>query len=426
MAKKQDKKPPRKQAPTPYAEQSDKQRAATDTRREKKVDAGIAKANAAGNQAAAIRTRAPGTPAAKKAEKVVERTSQRKEALGKRKQNIDRRQGMNPASGGTGWNWRWDRDPATTKANPKPATGNGANGGGSGGNSAPADDGWSVADSMLAAYGFDASQRANLRNALWGTGSTLRLYVDSQAFGDMLLTQLYSTNEFKERFPSIAEQYRKKLAGEDVYVWSPSEVLDYERTWDAMMPEDVKPMFDKRKTITDLILAGVDPKVEFQERLDQAKWASATAPAEVRKVLADKYGVTGGQLVGFYLDPTKGEEWLKKQSNTAAMRAAGLAAGFDLSWEWSERAGEQLAGSYDNIGEYQSRMRKAAEGAALTGGLGDSVSQETLADAAVVGDAQAQRRVSQVAAQRQGRFNSSGGAAEGRSGVSGLGSSRTT
>lgn len=289
--------------------------------------------------------------------------------------------------------------------------------GGGGGTST--DDGWAVADWMLTTYGFTAQQRASLRNQLWGANSQLKLYTDSSMFGEMLVTALYSTAEFQDRFPSIAEQWRKHQSDPTIAIWSPDQVMKYEQMYDSYLPQDTKAMFDKKKTVTDLILGGVDPD-EFRERVDYARWASATAPDSVRRALSDKYGITGGNLMGFYLDPGKGEEWLKKQTTTAAVRAAGLDAGIDLSWDWAERAGSTLGIDYGAMGEINQRMQQAQLGKNLSTGLGGTVDTETRANAAVLNDANARRKVAEVAAQRQGRFNTTGGATESNRGVSGL------
>ena len=331
-----------------------------------------------------------------------------------------------PSEGALPWDLPWDQGWQNVGGVGTAVGGtNGASGtGGTGGGTGPEYDPWQVADQMLSTYGFTAAQRASLRNQLWGDNSTLKLYAQESVFGDMLLTALYGTNEFKERFPAIAEQWRKKQAGEDVTLWSPDQVMQYEAIWDAFMPEGAKGMFDKRKTITDLILGGVDPDTEFKERIDYAKWASATAPESVRRTLAEKYGVTGANLVGFYLDPSKGEEWLKKQTTTASIRAAGLDAGIDLSWDWADRAGSTLGVDYGSMGEIGGRMQRAQQLKGLSAGLGGTVSAETRAESEVLGDATAKRRVTEVAAQRAGRFNTSGGAAESQRGVTGLRRSR--
>lgn len=309
---------------------------------------------------------------------------------------------------------------------PAPSAPSAGNTGGGGASAPSSDQAWAIADSLLQAYGFTSDQRVSLRNQLWGADSDLRLFYDSSAFGEMLLTKLYDTQEFQSRFPSIAEQRRKLLAGEDVLVWSPQQVMEYEQAYDVLMPEGAKSMFDKRKTVTDLILGGVDVRTELPERINMAKWAAATAPESVRAVLAEKYGVDSDMMIGFYLDPAKGEEWLSKQTATAAIRAAGRDAGLNLSWEWADEAGSVIGGGYTDIGAYRQAAQRAARGVNLTSGLGQQVSDEDLASAEFTDSAAARQRVASAAAQRVGRFNQTGGAVETQKGISGLGSASTT
>ncbi len=292
----------------------------------------------------------------------------------------------------------------------------------------PTLDDFAFFDQLLSAYGFDTTQIASLRAQLWDTDADLRLNIDNPNFGDLLLTKLYDTQEFQQRFPAIAEQHRQWKSGQisKDSIWSPQQVLDYEMTYDLVMPEGAKGMFDKRQVITDLILGGVDPQTEFVERVEYATWASATAPAAVRDVLSQKYGVTAENMIGFYLDPTKGEEWLKKQTTTAAVRAAGIGAGIDLSWDWADRAVSTLGADYRSYGEFSDKMQQAAGLSALSAGLGDTVTAEQRADASLLGGADATSAVKSVQAQRTARFNQSGGATETQQGVRGLGRSSTT
>lgn len=274
-------------------------------------------------------------------------------------------------------------------------------------------DPWPLAATYLRNMGFTEQQVASLKNQLWGTDSELKLYYGQDGWEDLVVSKLYDTPEFAQRFPAVV-QSRAKNPMDFISV---GEVLEYENNWEKIMPPGTWGMFDKRSTITSLMLGGVSLN-ELQDRVQTATWAAATAPPGVRDQLSAHYGVSPDALIGFYLDPTRGEEWLQSETMTAAARAAGIGSGIGLSWEQARRAAAE--GGYtglDSYGALSSQVARAAAYSGLQSGLGSTVGGEDFADFIGKDD---RSRLEQVAAQRTGRFNTSGGAGESQQGVTGL------
>jgi hypothetical protein len=396
-----------------YENATDEERAQIDRAKERRINRGRKRDASKQTQARQIIQQSPNKKARKKAERVIERGERRNE----RQARVDRRQGMNPAEGGTGWNWRWDRDPNTTKDNPTGAPG------GEGEGEVDPNEGWVVAETYLLNMGFTPQQVASLKNQLWGPDSDLRLYYDQPSiFGDLVMSRLYETEVFKERFPAVAES-RAKNPQDFISV---GEVLEYEREWENIMPSSTWGMFPKRETITKLMLGGVSLD-ELGERVQTATWAAATAPAAIRQQLSERYGIPPDALIGFYLDPQRGEEWLQSETMTAAARASGVDAGIGLTWEQSQALVAE-AGLTDLQGYSTLRTRFADAGAlrGLQTGYGQTVSGQTLAQSQVADNVNATEQVARAAQGRIGRFNRQAGAAETAEGTIGLRRSQTT
>lgn len=235
---------------------------------------------------------------------------------------------------------------------------------------------------------------------------------------------------FQTRFPVIVEQLKKRKAGDmSVQVMSPNAVLDYEKQLRKTADDyGLSAWVSSPEQISKLILNGVDVD-EARERINLAGYAaSSTTPAAFREAFLGRHGLTEGNLVGYFLDPDKEEAEIRKQVSLGNVMGAAISNGFGNNWSIAERLynrGFIPAGEIVGMSSVMSDFARAALTSSLSQGLGGTVNEEQRIDAAF-GDSTAATDVAKVAAERTGRFNRSGGAVEGRTGVAGLGVASTT
>ncbi len=149
------------------------------------------------------------------------------------------------------------------------------------------------------------------------------------------------------------------------------------------------------------------------------------APKTFRDAFLGKFGLTEGNLAGYFLDPSKEEGEIRKMVSQGNIMSAALTHGFGNDWRVAQRLfdrGFVPADSNGMVGanDAMSGFARAALSGGLSGGLGGTADEDTRVDAAF-GDTTAASKVESVLAQRAGRFNQSGGAAESQSGITGLG-----
>ena len=235
---------------------------------------------------------------------------------------------------------------------------------------------------------------------------------------------------FQARFPVIVEQFKRRSAGNmSVQIMTPAEVLDYE-TQVRNVADDygLSGWVSSPDQISTLILNDVDVD-EAKERINLAGYAAQTASKTFREAFMGRFGLTEGNLVGYFLDPNKEEGEIRKQVTLGNVMGAALANGFGNDWRTAETLYDRgFIPAGDGVvaqDTFMSDFARAALTQGLSSGLGGTVSEQDRITAAF-GDVQSAQRVANVAAQRQGRFNRSGGAAESQTGVAGLGSASRT
>ena len=232
---------------------------------------------------------------------------------------------------------------------------------------------------------------------------------------------------FKARFPSIVEQFNRRAAGDTTTpIMTPGQVIDYEmQVRNAADDYGLSSWVSSPDQISKLILNNVSVD-EALERINMAGYAAQGAPEAFRKAFMGKFGLTEGNLVGYFLDPDKEEGEIRKQVTLGNVMGAALSHGFGNNWNIAERLYERgyvpQGATMDSV---MSEFARAALTANLSSGLGGTVNEEERIDQAF-GDAGGTAKVLSVAAQRAGRFNTSGGAVEGQTGVRGLTGARTT
>lgn len=182
-------------------------------------------------------------------------------------------------------------------------------------------------------------------------------------------------------------------------------------------------MYDQPDDFVAMMKNNVSPS-QLNQRYQMAASAAYTLPQEVRDSLADIAGVGPGGLIGMYLDPDRAIPILEREFQAAQVMGAGRIQGVTTDAEQANRLG-QLGVTFDQalqgFGQVAS-MRQLGAGL----GAAETVSQDTLTDAVLGGNAQAQQQAERVQRSRQAQFGSGGGAAAAQSGATGLGASRTT
>ena len=227
-----------------------------------------------------------------------------------------------------------------------------------------------------------------------------------------IILDMPQTPEYKQRFPA-AEQLAKEGRA-----MSPGEYIAYEQTTRELLQRYQVPsgLYDSADMISDLLLKSVSPS-EMNDRLRIAATAAYKAPQAVKDALRDTYGVTMGDMTGYYLDPDRATPLLEQQYASAQIQGAASEQNIQASRETAERLAAQ------GVTYEQARQGYGVVGA--TGALGKSLGGETADQStrteAQFGDQQAARQVERVTKSRQAQFTDQGGAAADQSGVTGLG-----
>lgn len=149
---------------------------------------------------------------------------------------------------------------------------------------------------------------------------------------DELMLNLQATDVYRERFGVIFEQQRRAAAGQPVYVMSPAEVIEYERTAAQLMKAANLPawFYDQPEDFNSLILRDMSVR-ELEERIVQTYEYVQNAPPEVRAKFTEYYGVAQGEaaLAAYILDPERTTANLERARRTAY--TAGMAQRYDLA-----------------------------------------------------------------------------------------------
>jgi hypothetical protein len=230
---------------------------------------------------------------------------------------------------------------------------------------------------------------------------------------DEIKLRMYDTPEFKTRYPAY-ETLAK--AGRAISV---DAYQAYEKTTRDMLHQYGIPagMYDTPESISKLLINDVAP-TEMNTRLQIAAAAAYSAPQEVRDALQNQYGVQGGGLIGYFLDPDKATPILQRQWEASQVTGAAYRQKLALDVAEAERLAAQGVG-YD---EAVQGFGQVAAQSALGTGSGETVDQNTQV-AAVFGDAAALSSVQRVQRSRAAQFGGGGGAQDSQQGVTGLGSS---
>lgn len=263
---------------------------------------------------------------------------------------------------------------------------------------------------------------AKIENAV-ATGE-LNAFGDATVFEAKMWNMLRETPEYKARFPGLARA--EQGAGYNPLTsMTPSDYMKMEGLYDNAMsyygiPGDV---FNRSEMIADLVVKQVTPQ-EMAQRIQMAADAAA-ANSDVTAKLLEYEGIDPGHIIAFYLNPDDALAAIQKKQQT--LQIGGMMSRYGFAGAKNDAAALQaLYGSDQGLsGEADTALRRAASRKNLMSGVGDTASESEVLQGSASENEQAQR-LRAIAAQREGRFATVGGAAEGRTGVSGLGSASTT
>jgi hypothetical protein len=265
----------------------------------------------------------------------------------------------------------------------------------------------------------DSYARLNTVLSEYGLGS-LGASVQSwlvEGLSEPEITQrMRDTNEFKTRFPVIAERAKKGLAP-----ISPGEIVAYERNARQMFRAAGLPQgfYDSPEDFAKFINNDVSI-AELGDRVTLAANAAFKMPKEDRDALA-RFGAGDGDITAFWLNPDTAQPLLERKY--AAAQLAGSAKRTTFG-ELDEATASGLADLNVTAQQAEQGFGELANSRELFGALDsgeDVIDQGAQLDAQFRGSAAARRRIEQRAKRRTATFQAGGGFASAQGGITGLG-----
>lgn len=204
--------------------------------------------------------------------------------------------------------------------------------------------------------------------------------------------------------------------------------VDYKRTVTNKLQSyglDVS-RFGSADKIKEYIKANANPVV-IANRIQQADAAVRTLPQEVKNMFNQYYNIQDKDLVAYYLDTTpEGENAIRVKEAAARIGQEAIAQGYNQPGGTTGITAS-TAENYAKYGVTPEEARRAfgeiKQQQALTTGVGETVTQKDLENAAIYGKADAIQKIKRIAGSRGAEFQKGGGFLESQRGVSGLGSS---
>ena len=134
---------------------------------------------------------------------------------------------------------------------------------------------------------------------------------------DSILYAMRQRPEYQERFKANAQRVKNGLSELD-----PSTYLALETDFKQVMRANGLPpgFYDDDDDLAALIAGDTSPS-EVQRRIEDGYNAVQLADPQVKAQMYNLYGVDDSQLVAYYLDPTRGESLLRRQTRAAQISA---------------------------------------------------------------------------------------------------------
>jgi hypothetical protein len=222
---------------------------------------------------------------------------------------------------------------------------------------------------------------------------------------DAIIFAIREQPTYKKRFAGNAARLKAGLAELDPASYIGLE-NQYRETLQSNLGPEMLSVYGTQETFQQLIEGDVS-NAELNERIQQGYRAVADADPGVKEQMRTLYGVTEGQLVGYFLDPTKAAPLLTRRAQAANIAARGL-----------EQGGIQLSGAFaEDLARRGISEQQARAGFAEVGGLGElrqtfagetALSGEQLAGAQFGIDVAAQQELERRKRLRTGEFAGGG------------------
>lgn len=240
-------------------------------------------------------------------------------------------------------------------------------------------------------------------------------YVQQGYDADSVMVMIRTTAEYKQRFPAMEALAKKGRAiSEGAYIEFERNAAQLERAYG--LPEGML----NTETVTNLLTNEVSAS-ELEDRVNMAAVGAYQTPPEVKQQFQEYYGISEGGLTGYFLDPEKAMPLLNKQYVSAQIGGAAAARSIDIGISMAERLQEY------GVTQEEARQGfgRVAQMGSLTGGRGETVTQQQLIGANLMDDTQAAQAIQRVGAARAGRFQQGGQAITTQRGVTGAGTAAT-
>lgn len=258
----------------------------------------------------------------------------------------------------------------------------------------------------LSAFGLNMSEGEvdNLTQS-FRTGGQDQMYID-----------LTNTDQYKARFPAMTDLNK---AGHHI---DESTYIGLEHSYTGVMNAYGIPKEFQQGTIDSFIAGRVSPD-EVNSRIKDAATAAYQSPPEVRAALASQYGLSGGDLISFFINPDKSSNLLQQRvMGGAQTMGAATQAGYGmLTKDEAERLGvdqgitpNQAQQGFNQLAQQTELFNPLNQGEGAIG-------REQQLNAQFSGNAQDQAAIRRRAEARKAEFSGGGGFAGGAGGISGVG-----
>jgi hypothetical protein len=256
---------------------------------------------------------------------------------------------------------------------------------------------------------YSASQlMADTLNA-WGLSSLLphlQEYLNKGYNQDTIALALQDTQEWKTRF--AGNELRRKAG---LSVLNPAQYIAVEEQYHQIMSTYGLPskFYDSQDDFTKFIGGDVSP-TELEQRVKIASDTWMNADPETKKAWQQYYHLTDGDAVASILDQNVALPVLQQRAAAVGIGAAAGQQGLTVDKTRAERFAE-FGVSLDQARKAYGDIAQALPGFQAAGSrFGEDVGQSTLENAALLNDADAQRKEQRVAASEQSDFTGRAGA----------------
>lgn len=268
-------------------------------------------------------------------------------------------------------------------------------------------DAFATIKAVLAEYGLESL-------AGWAKDSLIEGKSDAE-----VLLELRDRPEFKNEYSEIELRKAKGLPPLSV-----AEIINYRKNAAQLMRAAGLPQgfYDGKDDFTKFIAGDVSLS-ELNDRVQGAREAAYSAPAEVRAALREQYGVDDGGLTAFFLDPDRAQPLIEKQYSAAKIGGASFRTGYATTT--AQR--EQLADLGVTAEQAQQGFGALAESSELFTPLNageDAIDVDEQLGAAFGGNAAATQKIEKRRSGRRAQFGGGGSLASSQQGVVGLGDTR--